>query len=179
MKKLMINEKLSIRRDGGYYNLTDLFRLTELSSTRRDPWAWARAENCTHSISRQGWILKSFWAEGPVLLQYAYYLSSTLYRDVRKALGLSSPVVDRNSHAEKMQVTLRTRPRLHVSSDRPMSRSEPDAFTQMMAMQSVIDSTPSSHRSHDSDYSHHCSSSSSSWSGDSGSSDSGSSGGCD
>ena len=87
MKKLQISGKEFIRFDGLYYNLTDLFRLTNLAGIRLEPWGWAQSENRTRDISRRGWFFKKSWAKVSVLIEYAHYLSPHLYRDVLRALG--------------------------------------------------------------------------------------------
>jgi hypothetical protein len=88
MKKLQISGKEFIRFDGLRYNLTDLFRLTNLAGIRLEPWGWAQSENRTRDISRKGWFFKKSWAKGSVLIEYAHYLSPSLYRDVLRALDM-------------------------------------------------------------------------------------------
>lgn len=88
MKKLRINDKEAIRFDGLRYNLTDLYRLTNLAGIRQEAWGWAQGEQRTRDISRRGWFFKKSWAKAPVLIEYASYLSHSLYRDVLRALNM-------------------------------------------------------------------------------------------
>lgn len=86
MKKLKINGK-TVRQDGLYYCLTDLFRLSGMNGLRLGPWDWAIAERVTVEISRRGWIFKKCWAKDAVFLRYAHYLKTGLYRDALDAIG--------------------------------------------------------------------------------------------
>jgi len=88
MKKFLINSKFnqSIRQDGLYYNLDDLYRCTTLNDNYR-PWVWAQKEDCTRDISRRGWFSKKSWAKATVMLEYANFLSPVLYRDAIQSLG--------------------------------------------------------------------------------------------
>lgn len=88
MKKLRINDKEAIRFDGLRYNLTDLYRLTNLAGIRQEAWDWSKGELRTRDISRRGWFFKKSWAKTPVLIEYASYLSHSLYRDVLRALNM-------------------------------------------------------------------------------------------
>lgn len=91
MKKLKISDKEFIRRDGLYYNLTDLFRLTTLGGISLEAWDWAKEQGRTREISRRGWFMKKSWGKAPVLIEYAKYLTPGLYTDVLKALNMDDP----------------------------------------------------------------------------------------
>ncbi len=86
MKKLKINGK-TVRQDGLYYCLTDLFRLSGMNGLRLGPWDWAISERVTVEISRRGCIFKKCWAKDAVFLRYAHYLKTGLYHDALDAIG--------------------------------------------------------------------------------------------
>lgn len=154
--QLRINSKESIRKDGLYFNLTDLFKLTKKDL---NPWRWAQSVGITRHISRRGWIFRSCWAKQDVLLRYAEYLGI----DVKDSLGLvklegrGSVVTTRNFHR----------------SASPSRSAYPDPTPAVIFSSSTDDwssyssHSPSSHSSYDSG------------SYDSGSCDSGSYSSCD
>lgn len=204
MKKLKISDKEFIRRDGLYYNLTDLFRLTTLGGISLEAWDWAKERNRTREISRRGWFFKKSWGKAPVLIEYAKYLTPGLYTDVLKALNMDDPdkliTIFGELKAAKLdyrvaalvtekreastRIAERTRPTRKVVSMQAhrdgrtsiQHSAEPDVLTQVMVYNALTDDYQSSR--HDVCHTPSSSSSSHSWSGDSGSSDSGG-GGCD